>query len=171
MYQSKQSIAFRFKAIAKYKTGYYTFPLPVNLALYLADRPEPHLHRKVERVLLEMGDFYQVQNDFLDCFGDPSVTGKVGTDIEEGKCTWLVVKALERAGPAQRKALGENYGRNERGAVRAVKDLYEELELPRVYAEHEEESYRLICGQIEETADELPGEVFFYFLKLLYTRR
>ena len=49
--------------------------------------------------------FISTQDDYLDCYGDPAVTGKVGTDIEENKCSWLVVQALERVTPEQRKLL------------------------------------------------------------------
>jgi farnesyl diphosphate synthase len=42
----------------------------------------------------------------LDCFGDPEVTGKIGTDIQDARCTWLAVVALQRASPEQ-KALIE----------------------------------------------------------------
>lgn len=45
------------------------------------------------------------KDDFLDCYGDPSVIGKVGTDIEENKCSWLVVQALSRITPEQRAML------------------------------------------------------------------
>ena len=41
----------------------------------------------------------------MDCFGDPKVTGKVGTDIEDNKCSWLVVQALDKANAEQRALL------------------------------------------------------------------
>ena len=41
----------------------------------------------------------------MDCYGDPQLTGKVGTDIEESKCSWLIIQALKKANPEQRDQL------------------------------------------------------------------
>jgi farnesyl diphosphate synthase len=45
------------------------------------------------------------QDDYLDCYGDPVVIGKIGRDIEEKKCGWLVCQALLRATPEQKQII------------------------------------------------------------------
>lgn len=106
----------------------------------------------------------------MDCFGDPAITGKKGTDIREGKCTWLAVVALQRATPSQRRVLEENYGRAEPEAIQAVRNLYEELSLPNTYAIYEEESFNLIRTHIQQISKGLPHKLFFKFLDKFYKR-
>lgn len=53
-----------------------------------------------------LGIAFQVQDDYLDAFGDPAKFGKqVGGDILANKKTFLMIKALESANAAQLKEL------------------------------------------------------------------
>jgi len=160
----------RYTSIVKYKTAYYTFQLPVALAMYLAGMNDEEQHRQAKTILLEMGQFFQIQDDFLDCFGDPAVTGKKGTDIQEGKCSWLAVVALQRATPSQRKIMEEHYGRAEPESVSIIKRLYEDLCLPNTYAIYEEESYNIIKTHIQQISKGLRHDLFFNIMEKLYKR-
>ena len=95
----------RYSEIVEYKTSYYSFYLPVQLAMILGGIEDPDLYRQARNILLAMGRLFQIQDDYLDCFGDTSKTGKIGTDIQDRKCSWLFVKALEKANPDQKNKL------------------------------------------------------------------
>ncbi|XP_049818692.1 farnesyl pyrophosphate synthase isoform X2 [Aethina tumida] len=160
----------RYNSIVKYKTAYYTFQLPIALAMHLANLNDPEMHRQAKTILLEMGQFFQIQDDFLDCFGDPKLTGKQGTDIREGKCTWLAVVALQRASPAQRQIMEEHYGQSNPESIEKIRCLYEELSLPNTYAVYEEESFNIIRTHIQQISKGLPHNLFFKLVEKIYKR-
>ena len=55
---------------------------------------------------LNLGIAFQLQDDYLDAFGDPKTFGKqVGGDIIENKKTYLYLKALENGTNQQKKGL------------------------------------------------------------------
>ena len=55
---------------------------------------------------LNLGIAFQLQDDYLDCFGNPETFGKqVGGDIIENKKTYLYLKAMEFASAEEREEL------------------------------------------------------------------
>ncbi|XP_061676687.1 farnesyl pyrophosphate synthase isoform X2 [Syngnathoides biaculeatus] len=160
----------RYKAIVKYKTAFYSFYLPVAAAMYMAGIKDEGEHKNAKLILLEMGEFFQIQDDYLDCYGDPAVTGKVGTDIQDNKCSWLVVTAMEILTPEQRAELEACYGRHDDASVEKVKALYDALQMPSLYRKYEDESYQRLQKLIACHAQNLPHDVFLNFAKKIYKR-
>ncbi|BES90833.1 Farnesyl diphosphate synthase [Nesidiocoris tenuis] len=159
----------RYNLIITHKTAHYTFYLPVATAMYLAGVFNPEQHRQAKSILIEIGRYFQVQDDYLDVFGEN--TGKDGTDIQDGKCSWLAVVALQRATPQQEKIFKEHFGKPGKENVDAIKSLYEEMGLPRVYEKYEEETYNMINMRIQQLSAGLPHELFFGLVERIYGRK
>ncbi|EDW02398.1 farnesyl pyrophosphate synthase [Drosophila grimshawi] len=159
-----------YKAIVENKTAYYSFYLPFAIAMHLAGYKDPEAFRQSKTILLEMGNFFQVQDDFLDCFGNPEVTGKIGTDIQDNKCSWLAVVAMQRANAEQKQIMIDCYGQTDPLKVERVKELYKELSLPSTYAIFEEESYNMIKTHIQQTSRGVPHQTFLQILNKIYQR-
>ncbi|KAG8086266.1 hypothetical protein GUJ93_ZPchr0010g8014 [Zizania palustris] len=156
--------------IVQYKTAYYSFYLPVACALLLSGEDLIN-YGAVENILVEMGTYFQVQDDYLDCYGDPEFIGKIGTDIEDYKCSWLVVQALEHADESQKRVLFENYGKKEPACVTKVKNLYKELNLEAVFHDYENKSYNKLIAGIEAQPKEAVQNVLKSFLHKIYKRQ
>lgn len=158
--------------IVIYKTAYYSFYLPVALALHYLSLATPQNLKQAHDILIPLGEYFQVQDDYLDAYGAPEIIGKIGMDIQDNKCSWVINQALERANSEQRKVLDENYGRKDEEKEAKVKKIFKELELEKVYLEYEDN----VVGKIKERIagiDEGEGlrkEVFEQFLKKIYKR-
>lgn len=59
---------------------------------------------------LNLGIAFQLQDDYLDTFGEEDFGKKIGGDIIEGKKTFLYIKALELADPNDKEQLLKLYG-------------------------------------------------------------
>jgi farnesyl diphosphate synthase len=98
-------LSSRHQQIVIYKTAYYSFYLPVALGMRYAGIYSDEAYATALSILIPIGEYFQVQDDYLDCFGTPEQIGKVGTDILDNKCSWNVNVALQRANEKQRKIL------------------------------------------------------------------
>ena len=101
------------RRISLYKSGKYTVERPLHLGAALAGRlrgPDG-LDAVLSGYGLAVGEAFQLRDDLLGAFGDPSVTGKpVGEDLREGKPTPLYALAVSHADAEQLGALETLYG-------------------------------------------------------------
>lgn len=77
---------------------------------------------------LHVGLAFQLQDDYLDAFGNPENFGKqVGGDILADKKTFLLIRALEKAHGSDLEALLSELGIKREGKVERVLDIYRRL--------------------------------------------
>lgn len=158
--------------IVTFKTAYYSFYLPVALSMFMVGISSEEDLKQARDILIPLGEYFQIQDDFLDCFGTPEQIGKIGTDIKDNKCSWVVNKALNKVNQAQRKLLDENYGKKDDESEQRVKDLFKELEIEKDYYQYEESIVSELKQKIDQV-DESRGfkkEVLTSFLGKVYKR-
>ena len=99
--------------------------------------------------------------------------GKVGTDIQDAKCSWLVVQALDRATAAQRAVIEANYGKDDAACIAKIKQVYAELKLEDVFHAYEDRAYAETCAAIDAACDggSMPRAVFNMVLSKIYKRK
>ena len=115
----------------------------LKMGALLADAPEADT-----RLLYSFGEkvglAFQLQDDLLDVYGDPSVFGKaIGGDITSNKKTYMLINAINRATPEQRDELmkwigARDFDRQEK--IEAVTRLYEQIGI-RQLCEHKINHY------------------------------
>ena len=109
-----------------------------KMGAILADAPEQDAEA-LYKFGEQMGLAFQLQDDFLDVYGDTRVFGKaIGGDITSNKKTFMLINALNLANEQQRKELlhwvtAENFDRDEK--VKAVTRLYNEIGIDRLAQE------------------------------------
>jgi len=78
----------------------------------------------------KLGLAFQVQDDYLDAFGDPVKFGKqVGGDIKSNKKTFLLIHALETANSSQQKELKKLLATDSPDKVEKVVSLFQECKV------------------------------------------
>lgn len=107
----------------------------LKIGAILADAPEAdaeNLYRFGEQI----GLAFQLQDDYLDVYGDPAVFGKaIGGDILCNKKTYMLINAFNRANAAQHEELlrwvsAKDFDAREK--IAAVTHLYNEMGIDRL---------------------------------------
>jgi geranylgeranyl diphosphate synthase type I len=107
----KSTSVDRSMKIARYKSGKYTIERPLHLGAAMASAPA-EIFTALSAYGLPLGEAFQLRDDLLGVFGDPSVTGKpAGDDLREGKRTALIAMTNDRQSEAQRELARTYFGK------------------------------------------------------------
>jgi len=115
--------------VARFKTACYTVTRPLQFGVAAAaDRPD--VEDVFEQFGTDLGVAFQLRDDVLGVFGDPTVTGKPsGDDLRSGKRTVLVAEALglaEKSDPSAANVLRTSIGTQLTDAqVRELREVIE----------------------------------------------
>ena len=148
--------------------------LPVALAMHYHGITDTAQFTLARDILIPLGEYFQVQDDYLDCFAPPATLGKIGTDILDNKNSWVVNIALQLVNPAQRKILDDNYGRKDDPQAEArVKEVFKAVGVEAKYKAYEKKAYEQIVGLVQTVPAEggqLKRDVFMAFLSKIFGR-
>ena len=107
----KDTSVERSMKIARYKSGKYTIERPLHLGAAMTSSSK-EVTDALSAYGLPLGEAFQLRDDLLGVFGDPSVTGKpAGDDLREGKRTVLIAMTHERQSPAQLEICKKYFGK------------------------------------------------------------
>ncbi|MCD0481652.1 polyprenyl synthetase family protein [Streptacidiphilus sp. ASG 303] len=105
-----EGAAERALAVVRYKSAKYSVERPLQVGALLAGAG-PELVEAYSAFGLPLGEAFQLRDDQLGVFGDPTVTGKpAGDDLREGKRTLLVALAVESSPAADARILDDRLG-------------------------------------------------------------
>ncbi|WP_017933883.1 polyprenyl synthetase family protein [Nocardioides sp. Iso805N] len=97
--------------VLRYKSAKYSIERPLHIGAALAGASATQLEA-LSAFGLPLGEAFQLRDDLLGVYGDPTTTGKpAGDDLVEGKRTVLVALALDGAPAEDAKLLDSSLGR------------------------------------------------------------
>lgn len=165
----------RWTLIVKYKTAFYSFYLPVALAMLVTGKRDRAAFDTARDALMLMGIYFQAQDDYLDAFACPEELGKVGTDIQDKKCSWLFAHAYhEFSTPEVKDFLDQHYGKCKVGSEeeRHIKELYKKVGLQELFQKYEAEVQDQLKDYQRKVNDaDLPWSIFEMFFAMIHKRR
>lgn len=101
----------------------------------------------------KLGLAFQVQDDYLDAFGDPDKFGKqVGGDIKANKKTFLLIHALETASPECKAQLSDLLKRNDNDKVNEVLSIFRQCKVDEWAGELKEKFFNEAMTHLEDVA-------------------
>lgn len=172
-YKCKTYLEECYSIIITHKTAYYTIYEPIMIAIIASQKVPEEIRTEdtFTQFLLKIGYFFQAQDDFLDVYGDSTVTGKIGSDISEGKVTWIACQAFKHANEQQKAQLEENLGKNSPESIQTVKNLYDILHIPQIFHEYSQGEQKALKDYQKVINHQLPVNTINELIEILISRK
>lgn len=148
----------------------------MKIGAILADAPKEDAD-KLYKFGEQIGLAFQLQDDYLDVYGDPKVFGKkIGGDITSNKKTYMLINAFNKADAKQRKELErwvacENFNRDEK--VAAVTALYNKIGVDKLAQDKINHYFEVASKYLNDVClpEERKTEMKAYAVRLLNRQR
>ena len=113
---------------------------------------------------LNLGIAFQLQDDYLDTFGNPKTFGKqIGGDILENKKTFLHLKLLEVVNRSDKEKLLNWYKINDKSTTKVaeITQLYTKYKIPKMVKKEIDTFTKLSFNSLENSSISTEGKQFF----------
>jgi farnesyl diphosphate synthase len=125
--------------------------LGMKLLCILVGIKDEKILEKIQAISNKGGYMMQMVKEVNDVYGNKAE----GKTIREGKFTWLLLKALEKANEQQKKVLKDCYGKNDPDMIASVKEIFSELSLQQEFKNKKQQLKKEVLSDMLKV--EYPG--------------
>ncbi|XP_068620611.1 uncharacterized protein [Battus philenor] len=152
-----------YETMNRLKSSPYAVKAPILIALALSNKLNEESYNTVDKVGDDIGVLVQIHNDFIDYhIMEGTASGKTGNDVTQGKCSWVTLAVLERCNAEQLRLFKENYGSTDTDKLNRIRQLYKEMDVPKLYELEEKTRLNNFLKKVNELpADSTPSADFF----------
>ena len=126
-------------------------------------------HSILQGIKLLWNANFLLQVDYEDYHFEKDVLEK--SDIQKGKITWLLAKAVQKATAGQKNIIQNHYGKANADSEKMIKNLYGELKIDEDYVKYKEEKSETIESKLKSLENQVPTDVYYaLFGKVIKTK-
>jgi len=172
LYEEKQDVSIAdYKKMIRKKTA-SLISMCCSIGARLGGGKENEI-KALEKYGMNLGMAFQIQDDYLDLFGDEKKFGKaLGGDLIEGKKTYLLLRALEKARGNEKKKLlkllrNKGISKNE---ISSYKKIFIKLNVASDARKEIERYTNLALKSVDFVKNPYPKEFLLWFANFLLKR-